>query len=414
MTLLIVGDRMRWSQRIALALLGIVFGFFLVQTVRAAYDEGGYDLSGYLVAAQDMLHGQDPYTGHELPHAIEGLQITPHAFIYPLFAALLFLPLTLLPYALSNVLWFLTSVVSLLVIWRVLLGLVAGLPKTTGVVPFAAPAVLLLAVLFSPLQNNFVNGQINLMVVACCVLFLHYFVKQRPVLAAFWLATAIMIKLLPIMLLLFLLIRKQYRMIFFTGAFALLFLLLPVLVVGDKLIEFHQSYLHSFLSAKLLGTHVDHARPLLSLQGVVALFSPALGLLGGTKIVSLLFALAAILGVEVATARMPSPAREVWAFGAYLIGALLVSPMPEKHHLVLIIPPCALVCLKLFFDPQWRSKTMLTLTALFGVCLAVLPRLVRHSPSEFIALVILLVLLCLAARQEANAPGFQRTATNAS
>ncbi len=391
-----------WSPKIALALLGLIFGFLLVQVMRAAYDTGGYDLSGYLVAAQDMLHGQDPYTGHELPHAIEGLEITPHAFIYPLFAALLFLPLTLLPYALTNVLWFVISAASLLLIWRLLLGLLEGLPKAAGLVPFALPALLLVLVLFSPLQNNFVNGQINLMVVACCVLFLHYFVKNRPVLSAFWLATAIMIKLLPIMLVLFLLIRKQYRMIIYTGAFAVLFLLLPGLVVGDKLLDFNLSYVHSFLSAKLLGTEVDHARPLLSLQGVVACFSPALGLAGGTKIISMLFALAAIIGVELATARMASPAREIWAFGAYLVGALLISPMPEKHHMVLIIPPCALIGLKLYGDPSWRSKTRLSLVAAFLVCFVVLPRFLHHSPAEFIALLLLLVLMGLAARQDAS------------
>ncbi len=268
--------------------------------------------------------------------------------------------------------------------------------------PFALPALLLMGVLFSPLQNNFVNGQINLMVVACCVLFLHYFVKNRPVLSAFWLATAIMIKLLPIMLVLFLLIRKRYRMIIYTGVFSLLFLLLPVLVVGDKLLDFNLSYVHSFLSAKLLGTHVDHARPLLSLQGVVACFSPALGLAAGTKIISMLFALAAIIGVEVALARMASPAREGRAFCAYLIGALLISPMPEKHHLVLLLPACALIGLKLCFDQQWRSKTMLALAAAFLVCFAVLPRFLQHSPSEFIALLILLVILGLAARQGTN------------
>ncbi|MCX7005805.1 MAG: glycosyltransferase family 87 protein, partial [Kiritimatiellaeota bacterium] len=273
----------RWRQGSALALMGLLFGFLLVQVVRAAYDEGGYDLSGYWVAAQDLLHGQDPYKGHEVPHAIEGLQISPHAFIYPLFAALLFVPMTLLPYALANVLWFVISAASLLLTWRLLLGLMEGLPKITGIVPFALPGLLLLVVLFSPLQNNFVNGQINLLVLACCVLFLHYFVKDRPVLGAFWLATAIMIKLLPIMLMLFLVIRKQYRMVIYTGVFSLLFLFLPALVVGDKLFDFYQSYVHSFLSVRLLGTQVDHARPLLSLQGVVACFSPALGLAGGTK-----------------------------------------------------------------------------------------------------------------------------------
>jgi hypothetical protein len=116
----------KWTQPAALAVLGLAGCGLLLQTMRAAYDEGGYDLSGYLVAAQALLQGHDPYKGHEAAHVIAGVQITPHAFIYPLFAALLFVPLSLLPYGLSNILWYGLSVASLLLIWRLLVGFGGG------------------------------------------------------------------------------------------------------------------------------------------------------------------------------------------------------------------------------------------------------------------------------------------------
>ena len=155
--------------------------------------------------------------------------------------------MTFIPCWLAELIWFGLSVASFWV-GSLLLARMAEPEIKTGVGwHLALPGLATFVFLLWPIQSNLLNGQVNLCVLLCCILFLHFFMRENTFAAAVWLAAAIAIKLLPAVLLLFLLVRRRYRVLLATVFFAALFCMLPGIVIGKNLLVFYQSYLHSFL-----------------------------------------------------------------------------------------------------------------------------------------------------------------------
>jgi len=211
----------------ALALIAVVLLVLLFQTLRKAYRVDGYDLTSYLLSAQALLDGRNPYTVD-----------TPYPYIYPLFLAFIIVPLTMAPYWVANVTWFILSVTGLLVSCTVLIKAAHSETKAHLGWHLAIPGFLIFLVAFSPIQNNLLNGQVDLIVLTCCIMFFNSFTRNRATVGAVWLAAAIALKLLPAVLLGFLLVRRKFRFALFTVTFAIVFCLLPGLFAGENLLGF--------------------------------------------------------------------------------------------------------------------------------------------------------------------------------
>ena len=122
---------------------------------------GGYrnDLDVYRTGARVLLHGGDLYG--RLPRLTNGSELP---FTYPPFAALTFIPLTLVGYRTAN--WLLTA----LTIVSVAASLWCFAAATTGeagarmrrLLPWALPAALLL----EPVRSTLAYGQINALLMA--------------------------------------------------------------------------------------------------------------------------------------------------------------------------------------------------------------------------------------------------------
>ena len=215
--------------------VGVVF---LLQMLRNAARESGYDFTAYLHAATVFLQGGNPYQlGAKFP------------FIYPLFTCILIVPFQAVPYWLANLCWFGINVTSLGLSAFFLLKIIARALSVRQCLGLALVPILLTINLT---QSNLVNGQINFFVMLLCVLFLHALLSERKVLAAALLAAAIAIKLTPLVFLVFLVLRKEFRVLAWTVGFTCLFtLLLPFLFVGSRVFALYDGYLHSFLVARL-------------------------------------------------------------------------------------------------------------------------------------------------------------------
>jgi alpha-1,2-mannosyltransferase len=217
----------RKAQKAALGLLIAVTIILVIQMYRCAYRPQGYDFTSYIASSRALLNGSNPYdTGSPFP------------YIYPLFLAFILIPLAVVPYWLSNFVWFAASFASLFLSSLVLLRIAESEVKTKLGWHIAVSGTLTLLLLGSPIQNNMGNGQVNLVVVACCVIFLHYFTRERRLLSAAWLAAAISLKLLPATLLMFVLLRKEWRVALYASGLTVVFCLLPFVVVGTRLFEF--------------------------------------------------------------------------------------------------------------------------------------------------------------------------------
>jgi alpha-1,2-mannosyltransferase len=165
---------------------------------------GGYriDLDVYRTGARVLLRGGDLYgrlprlgDGHELP------------FTYPPFAALIFIPLTLLGYGAAS--WLLTAVtiVSVAVSLRcfaVSTAAEAG-ARMRRLLPWALPAALLL----EPVRSTLTYGQINALLMALVAFDCLTTVPRWP--RGIGVGIAAALKLTPGVFLLFFLLRRDLR-----------------------------------------------------------------------------------------------------------------------------------------------------------------------------------------------------------
>ena len=373
----------RRKQVLALGVFLALLIVLLLQTFRQAYRDGGYDFTSYLLSARALWDGNDPYR-----------TATPFAYLYPLFLAFVLLPLSVVPYWLANLLWFGLSVAGSCLACLLLLRTAESEEDAALGWQLAIPGTAIFLVLFSPIQSNLANGQVNLIVLLCCVLFLRYLTQKKAVLSAAWLAAAIAIKLVPAFLLLFVLVRREYRVLLWTVFFTIVFCLLPAIVVGRSILTFYKSYWDNFLLPSLMGE--GPKTMFFGLRGTIEYFLPAVGSSICARNVSLLATVAAVLAVDVRGRRLPPAQHDAWSFCAYMLGCLLISPAAEVHHLVFALPAAFLLGMKLVFDRPWATKTVLFSMGGFLVCFNLGAKLYGDTPFYFVSLVMLLVLVFLA------------------
>ena len=93
---------------------------------------------------------------------------------------------------------------------------------------------LIILMCFEPIQNNFLYMQVNIFMLFGIVLFLYLYTNNKKSLSAIALAFTISLKMLPILFILFLLMRKDWRTLFLTGIWCVVFCLFPIIWMGGK------------------------------------------------------------------------------------------------------------------------------------------------------------------------------------
>ena len=215
-------------QRCALFLMGTLCVMAFLHALRLAYQPGGNDFTVYLLAAQSLWEGSNPY-----------LADLPFPYIYPLFLAFAFLPLVFIPYWLASAIWFALGVAGLVGACLSLQQLASAESGTAPGRHLVAAGLVAILLIFQPIQSGLVEGQVNTIVLFCMAMFYGSYTRKCPLPAGAWLGTAIAIKVLPAVLLVFLLVRRQYRIMLWTLLFALVFCALPVVIVGRNLIAYY-------------------------------------------------------------------------------------------------------------------------------------------------------------------------------
>jgi alpha-1,2-mannosyltransferase len=215
------------SDRIfTLALMATVFGAIAALFVREllAVDTVRLDFAVYRQSIQSMLSGRGLYE-----YSIDAYQ-TQFPFTYPPFAALVMMPIALMPLATGQAIWTLVQLLGCWgLAWLALTRPIPGrLPRT-----WHGTALLVLAWLAllssAPVVQSLLYGQISLVVVALVVLdFAVVPARFRGILTGI----AGAIKLLPLIYLPYFLITRQWRAAAntafgFVGATGLAFVVLP-------------------------------------------------------------------------------------------------------------------------------------------------------------------------------------------
>lgn len=346
---------------------------FLYQTYRKAFRDIGYDLSSYLLAGEAFLAGANPYqTEAAFP------------FIYPLFLCVVIIPLTFIPYWFSVFVWFAANLAALFFSAKVLLRLYDRAISLKKIVLIYCLSFLLL---YGIMNNNFLNGQINMLVLLLCTLFFHYYLKSRKLVAGWLLAAAIVTKLTPAIFLVYLFFKKDIRsLLLLVPQMLVLALLLPMLFAGTRVFGLYEHYFQTFIVAKLSSAESAAAAVSFDLTPVLQFLLPGL-----PAFISFCLAVALVLipivYTQLAIKKSDTFKRqhEILIFSLYMLAMLLISPMSETHHLIYMYPAILIIIHSLAYGQGLNLKIWL----LLAVCMfAVLAPGKHFSAGPFMAIMI--------------------------
>jgi hypothetical protein len=326
---IVASTRTPIARAAALAVLvGLGIGFFLQMYARMGHP-GGNDLGARLAAARILVGGGNPYT----------LQMSQGHGPYPLTVDLLVIPLTWIPLGLAQSLWFLLSVAalvgSLLILDRLWRPVPGGGPVVG--VPFVVRLAALALVLFIPLQNHLRYGQLNLLLLCLCSVFLALHLGGRAHSGAASLGGAIALKLTPAVLLFYLGRGRRYRTAALAIAWALLLAVgLPALITSRVLEWYRDGWMPEVIRLSS-GPVVYEWRTRFSLAAVLAELWPRLATVPGLRYAAAAAVLGPILSVQTRLAH--DPRGMLLLFALYMTAMPLVSPVSETHHLAVLAAP---------------------------------------------------------------------------
>lgn len=327
---------------LSLFLCLLVLTVFLVQMYGRANRESGYDFTSYLLSSQVFLDGRSPYqTG------------SPFRYIYPLFLCVILVPLSMMPYWLSTLLWFLGNSSALYFVGVILIRYYSpALTRTDIIAVFIVPFLVLLDVI----QNNLLNGQVNFIVLLLCTLFLRYYLLSRRFTASLFLSVAIAIKLTPLLLLVYLLCRRDFLILGLVFFMSLtLSFVVPYTIGGAATFDYYSEYLNSFLMNQLSLSGQTPQVFAFSLTSIIGFFIPSIPKLFAFILAGVL-ALAPIALIQFLSHGEQSTERETLVFSLYVLSILLVSPMSETHHLINLFPALCVVVLAMLEHSERHFK----------------------------------------------------------
>lgn len=146
-----------WENRLLLlsAVLMVVFEIGVCWVGRRTSLDGRVDFKAFYCAGRLLLLGRggevySAATQHAIQGGVLGLQGQTLPFLYPAFAALLFVPLALLPYRYAFVVWMLCNLVVFAVAVRLLVregSILEGLPPAVRYLLFAVPLAVAMALM---------------------------------------------------------------------------------------------------------------------------------------------------------------------------------------------------------------------------------------------------------------------------
>lgn len=308
------------SYTILIACISIII-LIIIQTYNRALRPIGNDFTCYLISSEDFFNDKNPYTTNSA-----------FRFIYPQFFDIIMYPFTIVHYNIAVFLWILLNYLSLFFSTKFILEIIIDKKISYKKAFFAFSIVNIL--LFSLVQDNFLNGQVNILLLYLCILFLKYYLKNNQWASSLFLATAISIKITPAIFFIFLLYNKRFYSIFLTSFLSLFFIFgLPYIIIGFKSIEYYQYYLNTFI-LKETTKQADG----FSLTNMISHLFPKFSIFISSAVL-----LSICLFYHLKHYTKNSEIFNLKVFSLFLLNILLISPMSEGHHLIFTLPTYLLI-----------------------------------------------------------------------
>ncbi len=183
--------------------------------------QGRTDFEIFFYASKDLFAGKDIYLikYHEWYH-----------YYYSIFFTFLLAPFTFLPLYIAKVIWLILNIFFVYRIWKIL---VSWLPLAL-LDRKREWLFIILAFIFilSFLRDNFHLGQVNIFILYLTLEGLFLIVNNKKIVGSLLITLGIDVKLLPAIMLLYLVYRKEWKSVLWILVFIIAFLFLPGLVIG--------------------------------------------------------------------------------------------------------------------------------------------------------------------------------------
>jgi alpha-1,2-mannosyltransferase len=256
---------------------------------------------------------------------------------YPLALATLLVPLTWIPEWIAQTVWFAANVAALIGALRILDNLWR---ETTGQAP-TAPFVIRLAgvvlVLALPLHSNLAHGQVNLMVLLACCLFMRAYLTGHWLPASLWLGLASALKVTPIVFFVAPLRDRRYRVLIAAGASVVLWAVVLPWLISDRVSALYRQEWLPFITQSLQEPVSFDRQSRFTLAATLVRFWPSLAQIPGLRYWAALIVLAPPVWLQGRAGRDTRTPFVV--FSLYLLSMPLLSPLSEQHHLVVLAAP---------------------------------------------------------------------------
>ncbi len=300
----------------------LVLLFLLIQTYNKAYRDFGNDFTNYLDSAEILYEGEDPRD-----------EIWPYLYFLPF----IFTPFLCIPKWLAIFLWFACNAAALVWVFEFCKDTYFG-EKNTIPPPYSLIIQTGIFLLLLPIiQNDFLNGQINIIILALVLLFLRQEHQNHCVPASLCLSLAILLKLVPSIFFAYLLVRQQWRLIALTFFWILLGCLLPVVFLGFELFSYYSDYFHYLIYDRLAyQTDITHSI-FLSFEDALSYLFTTQSQAWVTWPVNFTW-LGLVIALDTWQRTKKTLMGDCWMTALYLLSILLISPLSETHHLILCIP----------------------------------------------------------------------------
>ena len=213
-------------------------------------------------------------------------------------------------------------------------------------------ASLITLLCFEPIQNNYIYMQVNFFMLLGMIAFLYFYINSKKNIAAIALAFAISLKMLPILLIFFLLARKDWHTILITGICCLFFCFFPILWLGSEIFHIYTFYIKEVVLPRGQGVYTTEL--FFTLPRTIAWLIPSLlhnsFLIKACNILTLL----TICIIDYKGKKKENS--DLFSGAIYMLGILLLMPQSQMHYLILVIPAwflCISNCLKHNLIKYW-------------------------------------------------------------
>lgn len=307
-------------------LFGIFQSFFSLSKI--LFSGILFDFGYFLRAAGNLSLGINPYFAEN--------------FVYPLPVVLLYLPLLRIPLYTSQIIWFFLSLIALLTAIYFSLKSIDWQPKTKHLL-----IIFPLIFLSFPVKWSFGLGQINFLVLLCLVFCFFFSQKKQDLPAGISLGLSIILKLSPLFFVLYFLIKKRFKIVFFSLVTVVVLFSLSGMLFGFNLIKDY----FLIVLPKLFEATSKHG------YYNQAFSSLSAGFFKDKNILTFLnFFFAAGITLADSYVFLKTKGVTAWDYSLGLCSILLINGFSWQHHFVLLIFVFLVIAHNFIFNSTKKIK----------------------------------------------------------